>query len=77
LRKETDMKNKMSYPNTSLRWSQAKLRFKPIEKEEEYVEKQHNLLRKSYNDRMQRTYEDFEMETDDSVVEIDKEHKNN
>jgi len=30
-------------------------------------------VRKSINDKLQRTYEDFEVETDDSVVEINKE----
>ena len=29
-------------------------------------------VKKSINDKLQRTYEDFEMETDDSVVEVEK-----
>jgi len=69
------MREKFLYPKFDLHKSHAEFspqtRFERPNERYASVDKPRNP-RKSYNDKLQRTYEDFEIETDDSVVEIEK-----
>lgn len=74
LRKEEDLKEAAFNPRLTQRMSHANLRFKSLDPKEgppNYTAG-NKILRKSYNEPIERSYDDFEMQTEDSVVEINK-----
>lgn len=78
LRKEEDMKEAFYYPQLSHRTNNSALKLSTVNHDEPYknLGDTKTTLRKSYNDTLQRTYEDFELETDDSVVVVEKHSRN-
>lgn len=76
MRKEEDRLEEMRYLSHKLSPRMSHATFTPNRLEKVKIEypspKKPVKIKKSNNDKLQRTYEDFELETDDSVVKVEK-----